>query len=409
MNWTINPKDFRKKITSAFSLQFILILMFFIQVTRSTANEYWPQEQWTTASPESQGMSSEILSNLLNTLWKKDYQLDSIIIIRNGHLVLESYNHPGKPHFKHQIYSCTKSVSSALIGIAIDKGYIKSIHQTLLDFFPEKIPSIQDSNKLKITLRDILMMATGLKCEDTVAYNFRGLREMWQRDDWVQYMIDLPLIDTPGSRFDYCNGASALLTAIIQKTTGKVASEFAKEHLFSPLGITDIHWRSHNGITIGYSDLTMRPLDLGRLGYLFLKGGKWKDQQILSAEWVSESTQKQINNTETYGYGYQWWIMSPDIYAARGAYGQRIFVMTGQRMVVVITGQLKEARSQLPEEILYTYILPAIKSNNPLPEDPSSLEKMHSLNLFWRNADNQTRDKRKRELFTNISSPKPKN
>ena len=139
----------------------------------------------------------------------------------------------------------------------------------------------------------------------------------------------------------------------------------------------------------------MRPLDMARLGYLFLNGGKWNNQQILSADWVSESTQKQITNNETYGYGYQWWIMSPDIYAARGAFGQRIFVMTDQRMVVVITGQLKEARSQLPEEILNTYIIPAIKSDNPLPENPSSWEKLHSLNLFWRKADSQERDKRK--------------
>lgn len=153
----------------------------------------------------------------------------------------------------------------------------------------------------------------------------------------------------------------------------------------------------------------MLPLDMGRLGYLFLNDGKWNNQQILSGEWVSESTQKQISNTETYGYGYQWWIRSPDIYAARGAYGQRIFVLTSQRMVVVITGQLKEARSQLPEEILYTYIIPAVKSDNPLPENPSSLEKLHSLNHFLRSADSQTRDKRKREVYKNISAPKPKN
>ena len=136
-------------------------------------------------------MSSKILTDMMDTIWKKDYRLDSIVIVRNGLVVMESYNYPGGPHFKHQIYSCAKSVTSALIGIAIDKGYIKSVDQTLLDFFPEKISSVKDSNTLKITLRDILMMATGLQCEDTVAYNFRGLREMWQRDDWVQYMIDL--------------------------------------------------------------------------------------------------------------------------------------------------------------------------------------------------------------------------
>ena len=216
--------------------------------------------------------------------------------------------YPAEPHFKHQVHSCTKSVSSALIGIAIDKGYIKSVDQGLLEFFPEKIPTVQDTEKLNITLKHLLTMAAGLRCEDTKAHEFKGLKEMWQIDDWVQYMIDLPLVETPGSSFEYCNGVSSLLTAIIQKTTGETAFEFAGKHLFSPLGITDTHWKSRNGLTIGYSDLTMRPLDMAKIGYLFLKDGRWQDQQIISPEWIKESARKQIDNYETYGYGYHWWI-----------------------------------------------------------------------------------------------------
>lgn len=139
-------------------------------------------------------------------------------------------------------------------------------------------------------MKHLLTMAAGLQCEDTNACDFKGLKEMWLTDDWVQYMIDLPLIETPGSRFQYCNGVSSLFTAIIQKTTGETAYEFASEHLFSPLGITDTHWKSRNVVTVGYGDLTMRPLDMAKIGYLFLKDGTWHDRKIISPQWIEVST-----------------------------------------------------------------------------------------------------------------------
>ncbi|WP_163339502.1 serine hydrolase [Desulfopila sp. IMCC35008] len=381
------------KIRPFFAFQKIsLLLILFSLLAELAFAEYWPQENWRTASPESQGMSSEVLSDMLDALWKNEYKIDSIIVIRNGRLVLESYKYPAGPHFKHQIYSCTKSISSALIGIAVEKGYIGSVDRSLLEFFPEKSATIGETNKRNITLKHVLTMATGLKCEDTKAYDYKGLREMWQADDWVQYMIDLPLIELPGSRFVYCNGASSLLTAIIQKTTGQTAFDFARQHLFSPLGIHDIHWKSHNGLTIGYSDITMRPLDMARFGYLFIKEGRWNEKQILPTEWVIDSTTRQIDNSETYGYGYQWWIMGPDIFAARGAYGQRIFALKEQNMVVVFTSQLDDVRSQVPEQLLYDYILPSVKSEKPLPENEPMRERLDSLITLLQKTEDQEQE-----------------
>lgn len=359
----------------------ILFSTLFFQGAQLFASQYWPQEQWRTASPESQGMSSSTLSEFFHAIRKNDYKIDSVIIVRNGYVVLESYSHLLEPHFKHQIYSCTKSVSSALIGVAIDKGYIKSVDQPLLELFPENTSAVQYSDKLKITLRHLLTMAAGLKCEDSVRYEFKGLKEMWQSDDWVQYMIDLPVSYPPGINFEYCNGASALLTAIIQKTTGMTAFEFAKQHLFNPLNIMDIHWKSYNGLTIGYSDLTMRPLDMARFGYLFLKGGRWNNHQVISPKWIAESTEKHINTPLTFGYGYQWWIYSLDRFAAVGARGQRIFVLKDENMVVVFTGNLTEIKTRIPEEILDNYIVPAVQSDNPLSEDPRSWERLKSMRL----------------------------
>ena len=155
----------RMRTGSSFLFRLVIFtLIAYFRLTELVYAEYWPREQWRRAPPESQGMSSAVLSDMLDSLRGKDHRLDSIIVIRNGYVVLESYVYPAEPHFKHQIHSCTKSVSSALIGIAIDKGYIQSIDQSLLEFFPKKNPTDQDSDKRDITLKHLLMMAAGLKC-----------------------------------------------------------------------------------------------------------------------------------------------------------------------------------------------------------------------------------------------------
>jgi len=385
----------------------VLAFLLFIPVISLSAANYWPKDKWRTATPESQGMSSEILSDMMDLLWQTNHELDSILIVRNGYVVLDTYNYPEQPNLKHHLYSCTKSVASTLIGIAIDKGYIKSIDQPLLDFFPEKVSRNPDNRKKKITLKHVLMMATGLKCQDSYLYGWKGLHDMSKSEDFVQYMIDLPMVEAPGSRFEYCNGASYLLTAILQKATGKTGLEFAKEHLFNPLGISDVHWVAWRGITIGWGSLHLRPRDMAKFGYLFLNNGKWNNQQIVSNKWVAESTQKQISATLTPGYGYQWWVLSPDIYVAVGYAGQRIFVLKDKQMVVVFTSRLKDQKARLPEGILKGYIIPAVKSNTPLTKNPKALKRLKSLDHFWQTANYVVRDKRLKKLKSAQSDPKP--
>ena len=254
-----------------------------------------------------------MLSDMIDLMWRKNHEIDSILIVRNGHVVLDTYNYSQKPETKHMIYSCTKSIVSALIGIAIEKGYIKSIDQPLLDFFPEKTPENPDSRKQKITLKHLLKMATGLDCKDSYLYGNIELWDMLDSEDWAQHVIDLPMIEDPDSRFEYCNGASYLLTAVLQKTMKLTGLEFAKEHLFNPLGITDIDWKANaQGITIGHVGLVMRPRDMARFGYLYLKNGKWENRQIVPAQWVVESTRNliSINKLGRHGHDLQTEFMS---------------------------------------------------------------------------------------------------
>jgi len=188
---------------------------------------YWPTDGWRTSTPEEQGMDSETLAKMFETIQEQEYNIDSVTVIRNGYMVADATVYPFKPDSRHIIHSCTKSIVSALIGIAIDEGYIESVNQPILDIFSERTVANLDSDKEAMTLEHMLMMASGLECRDSYLYRWRGLREMERSDDWVQFVLDLPMAEPPGSRFEYCNGGSFLLSATIQDRTGMSGRDVA--------------------------------------------------------------------------------------------------------------------------------------------------------------------------------------
>jgi CubicO group peptidase (beta-lactamase class C family) len=341
---------------------------------------YWPTEAWRTSTPEEQGMDLEMLADMLETIQEQGYDIDSVVVVRNGYMVVDATVYPFKPGSRHIIYSCTKSVISVLVGIAVDKGYIESVDQPVLDFFPERTAANLDANKKAMTLEHVLTMATGLECRDSYLYRWRGLNRMKQSEDWVQFMLDLPMAEEPGTRFEYCNGASFLLSAIIQETTGMSALAFANEHLFNPLGITDVQWLSSpQGITIGWSDLHLTPHDMAKIGYLYLNEGWWDGKQVVSAEWVKASIREHISaKTLQDGYGYQWWIDDAGIYMALGYAGQYIVVVPDKDMVVVFVSDLPESDFYVPQGLLTDFIIPAAKSASPLPDNPEGMALLES-------------------------------
>jgi len=319
-------------------------------------------------------MDSETLARVFETIREQDYGIDSVTVIRNGYVVADATVYPFQPDSRHIIHSCTKSIISALIGIAIDEGYIESIDQSVLDLFPERTVANLDAEKEVMTLEHVLMMASGLECRDSYLYRWRGLHEMEQSDDWVQFMLDLPLAEPPGSRFEYCNGGSFLLSAIIQETTGMSAAEFAGQHLFGPLGISDVLWPSNpHGITIGWGELRMRPHDMAKIGYLYLNEGRWDGEQIVPAAWVAASTRKHISATLQDGYGYQWWVADDGVYMALGYAGQFIFVVPEEAMVVAFTSELEDKDFYVPQELLNDFVIPAAESSTPLPANPGGV------------------------------------
>lgn len=340
---------------------------------------YWPTEGWRTSAPEQQGMDSAMLARMLGAIRDHDYAIDSVLVIRHGYLVADAYVHPFRAGTRHIIHSCTKSIVSALIGIAIDRGYIEGVDTPVLELFPERTVANLDAHKEAMTLAHLLTMTSGFDCQDSYLYGWRGLQELRQSEDWVQFALDLPMRDEPGTRFEYCNSASFLLSAILQQTTGKSALALAQEHLFGPLGISDIHWPANpQGINIGWGDLHMVPHDMAKIGYLYLKEGQWEGQQVVPSAWVEASTRRHIAATMSDGYGYQWWVDAAGFYMALGYAGQFIYVVPEKDLVAVFTSSLSDSDFYVPETLLKRYIMPAARSPSPLPANPDGVALLQS-------------------------------
>jgi len=326
-------------------------------------------------------MTSTSLLAMMEDIKKNGYNIQSITIVRNGYLVLDAYINFFEQGQKHETYSVTKSITSALIGIAIDKGYIKDVNQTITQFFPNKKIDHHDKLKRLMTLQDLLMMASALDCNYGSADKWAGTIAMRKSNDWTQYILKLPMAQTPGEYFNYCNGVSHLLSAIIHESTDMQTLDFARKHLFNPLGIKDIEWEeSPEGINNGFMGLRLQPKDMAKIGFLYLNKGEWKNKQIISAKWIEESTQPYIDgrwNGED--YGYQWWINPAGYYSAVGMFGQAIFVVPDKNLVAVFTSNIEGRNMYISGTLLQNYIIPAIVSSEPLPINPYDMKRLDDL------------------------------
>lgn len=370
----------RRKSTAATLLIAAFVAISLCSPVLSASPDYWPTNGWCSSTPEAQGIDSTRLVDLFEKLKRIPLALDSILIVRNGYLVTDAYFYPFEKELKHPIYSCTKSITSILMGIAIDKGHIKNIRQPILDFFHDKTFTYLDERKRAITIAHLLTMSTGLDTRDSWKYGWSGLMKMIASDDWVQYVLDRKMAAFPGRSFDYSNCASFLLSAIIQRATKMKTIDFAQKHLFKPLGISDLKWTSSpKGIIIGYGELWLKPHDMAKIGWLYLNKGQWDGRQIVSQRWVEASTRKQMPGNLFDGYGYQWWIDKAGYYMAVGHLGQFIFVLPKKNMVVVCTGDMTGPNFYNSPKLLEEFIIPAAKETAPLPENKKMNAQLKTL------------------------------
>ena len=219
------------------------------------------------------------------------------------------------------LYSCTKSFVSTLVGIAVDQGAIDGIDHRVLDYLPGYTFANQDARKEAMTVEHLLTMTTGLDWQE----GDPTYRAMYMSNDWVQYVLDIPMREQPGERFNYCSGCSHVLAAIVQNGTKAKTQDFARKNLFQPLGISNWRWDTDaKGMAIGGWGLQLTARDMAKLGYLYLHEGTWDGKQIVSRTWVEEATRQHTTTDGSLGYGYQWWTYPAlDAYAARwGAMGR---------------------------------------------------------------------------------------
>lgn len=315
-------------------------------------------------------VGEEIVRGILDETWR---DVHGVLLYQHGRLVLEEYFYGYDIQRLHQMRSATKSIVSALAGIAIDEGKLGGAALPMLPRMTYQSYANPDPRKQAITLSDLLAMRSGLACNDYDAKSPGNEQRIYEYPDWVKATLDLPMAEDPGHVGRYCSGGVAVVGRATENAVKVLLPEFARAHLFAPLGIRDADWRWNYTLTDAnkeYSQIHLRPRDMLKIGMMYADGGRWHGKQIISSAWVRESLtrQSQIDGTN---YGYFWWLQRFDVdtpqgkravqvSAAQGNGGQKIFIVPEFDLVAVFTGGGYNAGSTPPNKIMKTILLPAL-------------------------------------------------
>ena len=308
----------------------------------------WPTRRWPRADPEEVGLDRSLLLQADDRVPVELPDLSALLVIRRGHLVLEREYGEYVRNTPINVRSVTKSVISALVGIALDDGLLRGLDQSLGELIPDRIPANADPRTPSITLRHLLTMTSGWAWDIYSDY-----ATIIGSDNWIELTLGLPVVYEPGTYYAYNTGGSHVLSAILQEATGQKAADFAAERLFAPLGIGSHEWiESPQGESSGGFGLFLTPREMAKLGFLFLNGGRWEDVQIVPADYAAAATTYQSagDSTGYANYGFQWWVTSTyglPAYFALGYGGQYVYVVPDLELIVVTA----VARRLAPEEL----------------------------------------------------------
>lgn len=299
-------------------------------------------------SPNAGGEEEAAVMELIyaaDQVLQKDDRLYSFLFIEDGIVKFEKYYNSSTAKQANNIKSMTKVIMTSLIGIAVSEGHIKSVDQRIADYFPEYSLT---GGKEDITIHHLLTMTDGLDIEE----NSPVMMEIFSSENWIDSILKLPLASTPGEQYNYSTASTHLLSAILTRATGMSALEYANKKLFKPLGFKARNWRTDpQGNNLGGADLYLTPLQLSKIGQLYLDQGKWKGKPLLSEDWIIASTSVQSDgggepNTASYGYG--WWLLNSmerykgrDLIVASG-YGMQYMVIDPHRRTVIVTTRVSD-------------------------------------------------------------------
>lgn len=317
----------------------------------------WPTTGWQSTPPELQAMDAERLSRMYAEIERRRTNVHAVLVIRHGIIVSERYWPPYDEATRHELFSVTKSFVSALVGIAVAEGRIEDVMTPVALLLTDQRDVLADPDKRAITLEDLLTMRSGLAwIEGDPAYT-----RMVRSRDWVESVLDLPMQEAPGTRFNYCSGCTHVLAVALHHSVNRDLFDYADERLFAPLGIQNIRWeRDRAGTPIGGWGLWLTPRDMAKLGYLYLHNGRWEQRQIVSSEWVHTSVTRHTETDSEFGYGYQWWTDERrGAFFARGRGGQLIVIIPRHDLIVVFTADVPD--DQVLFALIDDYVIPAVR------------------------------------------------
>ena len=374
----------RKKRMIRWSLHFISLFIVISVLVCSKKNTTEPtqvytyrvpeelDDGWAVSSLDDEGIDTGLIEKLTGQIMSGQFRgIHSLLIVKNGALVHEAYFEDYTSNSLQTIYSITKSVSSALTGIAIDRGMINSVEDTVLSFFPQY--NIPDQEKHDINLHHILTLTSGLAWDEKT-YPYSDSRntetQMVATDDWMKFVLERPLQSIPGTEWVYNTGSVHLLSGIIRHVSGIHTDTFTEQVLFEPLGIESYEWnkdpQGHPCTGGTLQGLRLRLRDTAKFGYLFLNEGKWHGQQVVPETWVEKSLQKHVTLEPNRSFGYLWWTGSftvngreiPHFFAA-GYGGQTIHIVPELDLMIVITcwDEAQDADIFIPMLMIYQAVL----------------------------------------------------
>lgn len=344
-----------------------------------------------TAALASVGMDADPIREMMDHVNAIDlHRIHNILILRNDKLVFEEYfqgyaldmDAPGRDgplmaynrETDHFMASISKSVTSVIAGIAVDKGFIESLDKKVIEFYPE-YTDILSGAKADITLRHLITMTSGLSFdENTFPYGDprNDVTQLFTVADPIRFVLAKPLTSAPGERFFYNSGTVNVLAAIVAKVAGKKFLDFANEFLFDPLGAEGGFWQAlGSGHTFASGGLHFRARELAKIGLLFLNDGQWQGKQIISIDWIDRSQMEHIGTSQfpfAYSYGYLWWIrnftakgITHKCYFAAGWGDQYMFIIPDLEMILVFNcGNYAVTGKVSPFDLVEDYILQAV-------------------------------------------------
>ena len=333
------------------------------------------------SAPAREGVSTQAVINMMDSLMAlPDCEIHHVMVLRHGRVIAEVHPAPFRAEDSHTLYSASKTFTSLAVGIASDENLLR-LDDRVVTFFPDKRPDTVSDNLAAMTVRDLLMMAAGIKPDWTMR-NLEGA-------DWIKEWLAKPCDEAPGTHFQYDSMCTFMLSAIVQRVTGRTLLDFLNQKLFAPMHITQADWEmSPDGISTGGWGLRVQAETMAKLGLLLMNKGRWEGRQLVSEAYLEEACSPLIyykDRKETdaptdgnQGYGFQIWQCKwPGAIRADGAFGQYSVVVPQEELVVVILGMIPNGYPELA--CIWNQLMPGVKGNEPLRPEKKIQARLNQL------------------------------